>query len=111
MGYTHLLSCGATTCLNSESQVHVKAQNRKHDKGHWMLSSVYDTLAALLNFLHLYGSLNFPMDTEHNADNTEGHAEGRRPSREPRNLQSVHSPVPCCYTFMIAKIKHIIRVR
>lgn len=82
MGYTPLLSSGAT-CLNSESQVHVKAQNRKHDKGHWMLSSVYDTLAALLNFLHLYGSLNFPMDTEHNADNAEGHAEGWSPSWEP----------------------------
>lgn len=47
-----------------------------------MLSSVYVTSAALLNFLHLYGSLNLPMDTEHNADSSEGHAEGRSPSGE-----------------------------
>lgn len=59
------------------------AQNRKLDKGHWMLSSVYVTSAALLNFLHLYGSLTLPMDTEHNADKAEGHTEGQSPSGEP----------------------------
>lgn len=60
--------------------VALKSTNRKFDKGHWLLSSVCVTSAALLNFLHLYGSLNFSMDTEHGADNAEGHAEGQSPS-------------------------------
>lgn len=45
------------------------------------------------------------MDTERNADKAEGHAEGRTPSEEPWNLQSIQSPAPQCYMFLIVKIK------
>lgn len=48
-----------------------------------MLSLVCVTSAALLNFLRFYGSLNLPMDTEHDADSSEGHVEGRSASGQP----------------------------